>query len=175
MIPILVLVFVVLVLIHFVYESLISPLLYEKSLYRLFALRDELFHLKIDSSSRDEGEAIEVVKESLDGMIYVSRRLTLRTVVSYLNHDSRDGSIDREISRRKQVLRDCPDERVIQIQMEGARVTFQMLLVNSFGSFVYLIPIVLLVLIYKSIRSLVSDIAARGEESLRGSLAFNYG
>jgi hypothetical protein len=126
-----------LALYHFLYESVIAPSLRDLLSFKLFALRDDLRRLRLAGDGECDGDVFEVLQESLNSSINLTRVVDLRFVGKVKKLIASDKAIRLEVERRRQMLAASPNPNVRQIREKQIDLMIWAILINHGGWLLY--------------------------------------
>ena len=133
---------------HFIYESILLPSFRLNIRFRLFKLRDELRNLKIEDHDIDE-------------FMYDHLEVSINDKIRLLHTFSKDlknnKSLAKKVSELTKRLEECQSEKMQRIRYKIMKYTTLALAVNSGGWFIYMIPIILGILLWNSIKALIKS------------------
>lgn len=150
----------VLVVYHFVFESILAPSWRLSIRYRLFALRDELRMLKIEHRDQLDDKHYHHLQDSINSIIYLLPKIEVVMVAHIKQSIEQDVELKKRLEARQKVLDDCAFPIMVDIRKRSINLTIEALAANSAGWSAYIVPFLLLSGVYKSIeprvRALVS-------------------
>ncbi|MDV3756813.1 hypothetical protein CMU20_17525 [Elizabethkingia anophelis] len=145
---------------HFIYESILSPMLRLEIRYKLFETRDKLRSLKINNKETCNDETFEMLDD------YACRTINMLPIynLSNLFHASKvkmDDEMKNRIHKHEKLIKESniPELKIIDKDITKAAV--RSFIVNSGGWMYIVIPIVLLVLIISFITQTYSNLKFR--------------
>jgi len=136
---------------HLIYENVIIPNVVLKFKYRLSALQDELWRIKIIEKNKVDDKVFDISNEALETAIESIDKITLFEVVMFHSEMKKDNSLRQKIEERKNAVDNCQDERLQKLNAEGNKHFAYAVLMNSSGAIIYLLPVVLLVICIRSV------------------------
>ena len=149
-----------LVVFHFVYESIIAPSWRLSIRFKLFALRDELRILKIEHGDRLDDKHFHYLQDSINSIIQALPRLEVTTIAHVKRAIESDEELKKRLIARQKILDDCAFPEMSAIRKKSIALSIESLGANSAGWWIYLIPLMAVGGVYKSIerriRALIS-------------------
>lgn len=139
---------VLLAIFHFIYESIILPMLRLELRYKLFKLRDKLRLLKIEKPEEVEDNLFMVLDETICA---VTNRLPFLSISArsdgfreYKNNENFRKSVDK----RKSLIRNSENKTIQEINNELIEISTVGFILNSGGWFYIALPLILIALIF---------------------------
>jgi len=141
MIPILFIILFSLALFHWAYETAVAPSVRLATRYRLFALRDQLRRFAAREGIQLDYPAIRILEESINCCIEYMPELNFGFVFAFRRRFASDSAFRKRVEHRENVLESYMDPDFRDLRREYARIFREIMLVNSGGWFVYLVPV----------------------------------
>ena len=164
----LVLIFLVLVAVHAIYECILLPSIQDNLKYKLFKMRDDLRYVKIQEKEYVSEEIYQYLHEALNNSIRLVNSINFSTYkLSKIDHKDLV-----EIKKRRQLIETCPIEKVREIHQFMGEVVLRSLLANT-GILVilYLMPVAFAIVlsgrIKMKIRNLINIPESKFEREYR--------
>ena len=155
-------------LIHYVYSGIVLPSIRFQLRNRLFALRDDLRNLKISQGSRCNDVAFRLLHDGINNNLPRLQLLTLRFKVDFDERYKNDSAFRARIDGRRKVIDDCDDAEFKRIRDEVNQVVELAFIANMGGWFLYIIPIVLLLIPMFKISELAKQLIATNAADVEG-------
>lgn len=157
---ILILAFLILVLFHFIYEYIIAPTLRRNLSFKLFKLRDELRNLAIESEDNINKEVYTYLQNTINNTIKFVDILDFRILYNMKEIIEHDGKLQKMIKKYNEMFEKNATDEMRYIRERKLFVVKEIILVNTFGMFVYIIPIIFLCVMYDKIKLWISTFAS---------------
>lgn len=145
---------------HLVYESTIAPNMRFKLRCDFFKLRDELRNLKLQHEDELSDEVFEQVDSSICSSISHLPFLSFSVIARIINEMDQNKELRDQVNRRLALIESCKVPGIQTITDRNAQLTAQSLLINSGSWFIFLLPmiilVVLIVIFWKSFSTLKS-------------------
>jgi hypothetical protein len=154
MIETLFIVFAVLCIMHFLYESCILPQIRVILKYRLFRVRDELRSNKLNQRV-DDTRAYQILHDCLNNALTNVENADLFTLTE-VRRELKNARVSKVIQHRLSILEDCTDERLLSTRRKMRKVMSYSVLAGTVGLFIYFTPIVVLFAALKNTRDYFS-------------------
>lgn len=167
-----IIIFGVLSILHWLYETCILPDLRQHLIYGLFGLRDELRRAKVEGEITDEA-AYKVLHDSLNksiGLVPVADCWLLHEFRSAMRHNSH---LKEQAEKRIKILQDSSDEIIRGIRTKSNKIFASAILAGMGGWMLYLIPIALLLSFFNTFKDAVRSIMAIPSANLASILTRN--
>ena len=141
---------------HFIYESILLPSFRLNIRFRLFKLRDELRNLKIEDHDIDEF-MYDHLEVSINDKIRLLHIINIQLLHTFSKDLKNNKSLAKKVSELTKRLEECQSEKMQRIRYKIMKYTTLALAVNSGGWFIYMIPIILGILLWNSIKALIKS------------------
>ena len=151
----------VIVLFHFVYESLLAPSLRLRLRFDLFVLRDRVRNLKIDNPKEFQDKHFHHLQDSINTLIALLARFDIATLSRIEAEMKSDPALKRRADERSRILDDCQLEEARKIRHQTLRLASVALALNSGGWFVYIVPTLAIVAVWFGLSGYVSSFQGR--------------
>lgn len=139
---------------HYIYETILLPTYRQQARDELFVLRDKLRAELIKEKHSVDKETIQAFS-MIDSIINKSlNRLYLLTIPNMIKFEfMKDKSVEiqQEIDRKNGLLERCSSEVVREVNEKMNVVLMKVLVVNSMGLVIYLMPFILIARIVSSL------------------------
>lgn len=147
-------IFVGLAIFHFFWEGIIAPSVRMEIRYKLFKMRDSIRMLKMQYGEEFDDELFYSLQRMLNHQIALLHHATIMDFYRiYKNTDPH--KLEINVERQEKLIQDCPISEVQEIWKKTIATALLALIVNSGGWLVYIIPPILLVIGYSSIKRCV--------------------
>lgn len=157
-VTILLLIFAVLALTHFIYEGILAPSLRASCRLKLFALRDRLRNLKMKDGDRLSDEVFFDLQSSINFSVGRLRQVDLRLVRSANAAFERDEKLRKRVERRIAMFEACPIPELHQIIAEYFNVLDDVVLINSGAWLPYLFPAFMAFVLKEKVQRAVKNV-----------------
>ena len=154
-------VFLVVTLYHFVYESILAPSMRLKLRFELFVLRDRVRKLKIENYESFKDKHFYYLQDSLNNLIALLARFDCATLARIEAEMKRHPEMRRRAEERSRTLDDCDLEEAREIRCESLKLASKALAVNSGGWLVYILPPLAVAAAWFGLSSYVSSFKRR--------------
>jgi len=139
-----------LVLLHFVYEGIIAPSLRLNLRFRLFQLRDELRMLKIRHGSDFDDKHFHYLQDGVNNLLSGLPRIDITLLVRVMNEIASDKQLKQRMDARAKILDDCKLDDARRLRKQSIEIVERALTINSGAWVLYVLPIALAAVCYKS-------------------------
>ena len=140
--------FLLLAVLHLVYESIILPSLRLSLRFKMFRLRDRLRVLAREQGDKLSPGVYRSVQSSINGTIQLLYRLDLATACEILKIMQKDPGLQRRIQKRIEEIQSCPIEAIQDLRRDHQKLIAFTVFANSAILFLWLaVPVVIYVLI----------------------------
>lgn len=150
-------------LFHLVYESIIAPSLRLKYSFDLFKARDAVRLLKMEHGDQLDGKHYEYLQDSINILLKSLHNLDATILVAAMHEINNDKALQARIEERMKIFDDCKLPEANAIRKKTLLIANNVLLVNNGGWIIYLIPIFIVALFYKTITNYVKEIYSLSE------------
>ena len=141
----LILIAMVLVLVHFVYEKIILPSIRLHLRYRLFELRDQLRKIIIEEGRTERDKAFIYLQDGISVLLNRLPEITLSLNWQISKELQTNEELKRQIEERINLINQSGNTRLLELHKETNQVIEKTFLANMGIWFVYLVPIALFV------------------------------
>ena len=159
MIAFLIIVLFTLALFHWAYESAIAPSFRLGARYKLFALRDELRHFSAQKEIQLDEPAIHVLEGSINLSIEYMSEIDFGLARAFRKRCSLDPSFCKRIEQRSSLIESYRDPEFQALRHRYEYVFGKITMINSGAWFIYIIPIAVYVVFWKTLCKLVSRLS----------------
>lgn len=137
------LIFFLLTLWHYLYESFIAPNLRYALKYKFFALRDKLRNTKINGNinSKEESFSYEILDNTLCNSIYSIRFIKISNYFLIHKELKEDEKYRKQFNNARKIIKDIKNKEIASIDNELKKLSTKALLINNGGWAIYLIPL----------------------------------
>lgn len=132
---------------HYIFETILLPTYRQQARDELFVLRDKLRAELIKEKHSADKETIQafsmvdsIINKSLNRLHY----LTIPNMIKFEIIKGKSVEMQQEIDRRNSLLERCSSEVVREVNKKMSMVLMKVLVINSMGLMVYLLPIFLI-------------------------------
>ena len=159
-------IFILLVLLHFIYQGILLASFRLKLRFNLFELRDRLRMLKYSNREKIDDKTFKYMQEIINTTIRFLHYIDIVNIIGASNTLKEDKNLRKRIEKINAVLDQCKFEDFQRIREQQIITTFYALLANNGAWFIYIIPIVLPFLFFKKIISIAKNVVSIPEENL---------
>ena len=149
---------------HFVYEGILAPSLRMALRNHLFSIRDELRCIKIGGLAEVDEKAFWLVHEGINSYINRLPYLTIHGRRSAMEAYRNDADLRARVEKRIEVMTACQNKEITRIFEKASLVVEEAFIVNMGGTFVYIIPIAILVGTLGSLKRLAQSLVLTPEK-----------
>lgn len=159
---ILLLIFVVLALVHLIYETIIAPTLRLRMKYRFFELRDRTVRLRLDEPEALPASLHDDLFDAIDGAM---RYISGLSVVSMLRFPMIPDKVRRRADERARAFDTAESADVRRIAYDLRSYLLLVLFINSLGLIITVAPIMAFFFtIQRNIETLAFKGVSRGDQ-----------
>lgn len=158
-----IIVFLAFAVFHLVYESIIAPSIRLKLSFELFKVRDEARFLKIQHGNQFECKHFDYLQDTINILLKSLHSFDVIALTQAQNAIKHDKALQEHVQKRKIIFDDCKMPEAIAIRKETLNIAAKIILVNNGAWFVYLIPIGIVAMIYKSLSDSVKEVFSLSE------------
>lgn len=142
---------ILLAILHFIYESIVLPTLRLKLRFKLFELRDSLYRMAIEDKINSNDKNFEHIEKSIDNTIRHLPYMTFSTVYEAGVFYKNNPEIKKEVEKKIDAIENIKNEALKNIHHKCIQYSINSLLLNSASWIIYVLPILI---IYKILKSL---------------------
>jgi hypothetical protein len=139
-------------LLHFVWQSIISPSIRLEIRFRIFALRDELRRLKLEDQNLSS-EAFRTVEDGLNSALQILYEIDIPILIHCDARANTDPQLKEHVQKRMAIIKDANSIELEKIVAHLRKNIERAALVNSGGWILYVLPPMLMVLCFKRLCS----------------------
>jgi len=136
-------IFLFLVILHFVYEGIVLPSIRLKLRFSLFELRDRLRTLMCEKPDKLETDAFRYLQESINISIAFLYRINVRALMEMPRILEDDANLRKRVEKRNATLKSCSIEEFQAIRKRSLIFFILAFMANSAGFFILMIPFAL--------------------------------
>jgi hypothetical protein len=151
---------------HFVYESIFAPALRMSLRNQLFVCRDQLRWAMIENPNMDH-EVFIYMQESINNAIRYLHALRLSTAVSIQAEIRRNQGLRRLVATRTAAIDNCGIQDIVDLNRRVTEVTARAIAFNAGGWLCWLIPIALVIGLWKKVLQTISQLLAIPEKDAK--------
>jgi hypothetical protein len=155
--------FIFFAILHLVYESIIAPSLRLKLRYELFKLRDRVRSLKIIHGHQFSDVHFSYLEDSINTLLQSLQNFDAITLAIATIAISKDKELQRRAETRAKILDGCAIKEAVGIRIATIAIANKALRVNNGGWFIYLLPLLMVLMFYKTITSSVKKLFSLSE------------
>ncbi len=137
---------------HLFYENVVVPSLRLDCRFKLFALRDRLRDLKFNSPIQCEDATFHMLDDSLSWQMDNLPKLNFVLLRKAELRTKAEPDFKKRVDDRCAILRNCQLPEYKKIQMEQAKLTLDMLVLNSGGWAIYLVPVAIVMFMWDGLK-----------------------
>ena len=150
MTTILIISFLILAIIHFIYEGAIAPSMRLKLKYDLFVIRDQLRGLRESKPEEFSEEVYTYLQNSINNLIKFLPRINILTITRVEQKFNEDELLRQNVVKITRLLEDCISEDVQRIRSKIRRIFTFTIFVNNGMVMFYSLPVALLIFFAKA-------------------------
>lgn len=150
-----ILLFIILVIWHFIYQAILLPTLRLRLRFELFKIRDKVRKLKIDEKEVFSDEAYYFTENSVNSLLQNLHFIEFSTLVEAKKFFNSNKKASERIEKIEEVFSNCASNKVSEIHNDISTVFILTLFANSGSWIIYIVPIVLIALTFGGIKRLV--------------------
>jgi len=143
---------------HFVYESLVAPTIRLHLKNRLFAIRDELRKVDVQSLSHEEVRAFNFVHTGINNFINRLPNITISNMFKVQLELIRNVNKKKMLDDHVQSVLNCRNQNILTAFSNTNSVIENAFIANMGAWFIYILPIALLMGALKKMSSLLPEI-----------------
>jgi hypothetical protein len=154
---------------HLLYESVIAPAVRTEVRHKLFALRDQLRSLKIELGKEFSDRHFYYLQDSMNGLISLVDVFDL-VLIARVRRLKQDSAFRARCEARIEMLDDCRLPQVKELRDRSTELGMDLLIINSGGWVIYVIPIIPIALLfgcYAKLKHLTRALASISEPDLK--------
>ena len=136
----LIILFFILVIVHFIYESIISPSIRLKLRYDLFVIRDQLRGFKESRSNEFNDEIYSYLQNSINNLIKFLPIINILSISQAEQKFNEDEALRKEVVIVTRLLEDCKSVDVQRIRGKTRRIFALAIIVNNGMLLLYSLP-----------------------------------
>lgn len=139
---------------HYIYETILLPTYRQQARDELFVLRDKLRAELIKekhSVDKDTLQAFSMIDSIINKSLNRLHLLTIPNMIKFELMKDKSSEIQDEIERENGLLNRCSDDVVKEVNEQMNVVLMKVLVVNSMGLVIYLMPFILVARIVSSL------------------------
>lgn len=141
---------------HFVYEGIVAPTLRMHLRNRLFSLRDELRRINPNTLSGDDRIAYWFVHNGINNFLNRLPNITIHALKKLERQYQSDAEGMAAINDHLKRVTEASNKDIVDIFGKTNRVIGEAMLVNAGATFIYVIPLAIVVMFARSIQVCVS-------------------
>jgi hypothetical protein len=145
------------VALHFIYESIILPGIRQQLRFRLFRARDALRNLKIEHSKQVSDSAFNYLDEAISAQLTFQHRLSLLSAAEIELRARRDPEFANRCKERFAKIERCELRAFKEIEIEVVRCFVSAIAAGSGLLMVILSPIIFFTLLTRKAKKWLSD------------------
>lgn len=146
-----------LVLLHYIYESMIAPSLRHSLRYKFFKLRDELREEGQNKHSKDEAYLLELFDNIICDMISSMRFINMKNYF-YLKKHSDKKEIKGSVKEVQEMIDKTDNPVLKKVNKEITELGANALMINNGGIIPYLVVLYLVYVIFKAPYNIISSL-----------------
>lgn len=152
----------ILALFHFVYESIIAPMVRLELRYKLFKLRDSLRNFSLNQEgSRETHQTIELLDNSICTVIKRLPNIDLKSSLAAQKAFDQDDKFREAVLKRRLLLEDSPDEAIKNFHNKLMTYSSYALVCNMGGWAYILLPIFIAVTVFSKLSNSMQELKER--------------
>jgi len=142
----------------FIYDGILVPSMRLRLRFQLFELRDEARGLKVDDNDGFDDKAFDVLEEFLNVAIGLLPRANISLVAQARQAFANNPELRTAVAERRKIIESCSRREVADIQHRAAQILDWAFLANSGGWTVWVVPIALVLVGFRSIQALFREL-----------------
>lgn len=140
---------------HFVYESMIAPILRLKYRHKLFILRDQLHAIKLED--KQNKKALQVLDRAVNSFLERMNNLTISRIAELERIYKDNEAVKKNVDDMEQLFKNCSNSEIVEIDKKLQTIATKIFIVNSGGWAIYIIPVVVVALIQEKVTQGLKD------------------
>lgn len=166
MVKLLIEIMIVLAVAHFVYSGIILPMIRFSLRSDLFKLRDQLRNLKIRHDLEISDEVFNLVQETVNNTIKLLAQVDLTTLAIAARRIKDEQELNRMVVYRIGLIEGCSIPEVMSVYKESGNVFMKAVLANTGMWFLYVVPVAILVVMFKQIGAKLKFLISAPEKDI---------
>lgn len=146
-------IFFILSIFHLFYQSLLLPTIRLDLRFKLFRLRDKLRKLKLEKGSELDDKIMYDLQKMINANIKNLAYIDFETIYETKKYFDENPKLNSKVEYRRQLLDSSPLQEVKDIYKESVRLFLLTIGANSGGWVVYIVPALIIALMYGSIKN----------------------
>jgi hypothetical protein len=134
-------VFIILALLHFVYDGILAPSFRFENRLELFKLRDDIRSLKIKNGQKFNDELFTHFESHINRQIHLLHNFTIFGLWQFYKASKGDVEITERVERYKTLLNESKVEEVKEIDGKTSEALLKAVAANAGGWAFYIIPL----------------------------------
>ena len=143
---------------HFIYESILLPSFRLRLRYKLFSLRDDLRHIKIENDQKINDKIFSFLQSSINNVINSLHLINFQMLYMLTKAVKKDESLSRKVEDINKELENCNSNSILRIRYKLSKYFAFALIINSGGWFIYLFPFFLVLLLSNYLKMLIKNV-----------------
>lgn len=148
-------IFIILSIIHVVYESIIAPSLRLNLRYRLFEIRDKIRLLKIDNQEKFDTKLFNLIDDSINSKINFLSGYNISLLIKVVKKLNDNPEIQEEIKKIQASIDSCPVKEVKLIHEKTSEIIILAIAINMGMWIFYLLPFLLIAYFISALKKLI--------------------
>lgn len=162
----LILIFILLVLWHFIYQAIILPSLRMKLRFKLFVLRDKIRALKIKHQKDFNEETFMFLEGRINAIVKNLPFIEFSTIYDANKFIKSDKKIEEKIRERMRNIERCELNDVKDVYNDSVNIFILTLLANSGSWGPIIIPIAILIITFQAGKNLIKEVLLLSDNDL---------
>ncbi len=159
----LIIIFLVFAIFHFIYESIIAPSIRLKLSFELFKVRDDVRFLKMQHGNKFDCKHFDYLQDTINILLKSLHNFDVVALTLAQNAIKNDKALLDHVQKRKMIFDDCKMPEAVSVRKETLDIAAKIILVNNGAWLVYLIPIGIVMMFYKSLSDSVKEVFSLSE------------
>jgi hypothetical protein len=158
--------FVFLAIFHCVWEGIIAPEIRMEFRWELFEMRDRLRKLKMDNGDQISDSLFEDLQHIINNQIALLHRATIGDFVRAYKTVNTKKNAKEVLERFEQSINSCTVADVRNIWNKSVAVTVGAFIINSGGWLVYVVPVLIALICYGTIKRFAKLLVALPDKDI---------
>ncbi len=139
---ILIITFIILSLLHFIYESIIAPSIRLKQRHELFILRDQINDIELENNlSNNDKRVIQILEQQINNTLDRMNAITLYNVY-YVNKEYKNNDyLQKEFNKKKEIIKNIENKEIKEINIALSYISIKIFMTNIAAWLIYLVPV----------------------------------
>ena len=145
----------ILIVSHVLYENVFLSLRRRHYEFRLFALRDKLRSLEFTHGDSKNAPVFACLQSGINNMVVSSSGIDIGTLIEFRDAYRKDSKLRERVAESNKLVEQCTIEEVKSVVGDMENIFEGLLLWNSGAWFFYIVPVFIFLFLIEKINSLV--------------------